>query len=90
MTTFASLLPEYDYTTRNSSLAALFADYEKQKEFYFLRRKETQEVVDMLNDRCEAEMTYAMRLERINSDRYSKSFQIGTLSEEVQNFKYSC
>ena len=48
-----------------------------------LRKKETQEVVDMLNDRVEAEMTYAMRLERISSDRYSHSFQIGTLAEEV-------
>ena len=48
-----------------------------------LRKKETQEVVDMLNDRVEAEMTYAMRLERISSDRYSNSFQIGTLAEEV-------
>ena len=44
----------------------------------------------MLNDRVEAEMTYAMRLDRISSERYSKSFQIGTLAEEVQNFKYSC
>ena len=77
------MLPEYDFATRNSSLAALFEDYEKQKEFFFLRKKETQEVVDMLNDRVEAELTYAMRLERISSERYSKSFQIGSLAEEV-------
>ena len=55
-----------------------------------MRRKETQEILDMLSDRIEAEITYAMRLERISSDRYSKSFQIGTLAAEVQNFKYSC
>ena len=44
----------------------------------------------MLNDRVEAELTYAMRLERISSERYSKPFQIGSLAEEVENFKYSC
>ena len=44
----------------------------------------------MLNDRIEAELTYAMRLERISSERYSKSFRIGALAEEVQNFKNSC
>ena len=55
-----------------------------------LRKKETEDVVDMLNDRVEAEMAYAARLERISSERYSQSFQIGTLAEEVENFRYSC
>ena len=77
--------------TRNpSNLAGLYEDYEKQKEFYHLRKKETQEVLDMLSDRIEAEITYAMRLERISSERYSRSFQIGALADEVQNFKISC
>ena len=44
----------------------------------------------MLGDRIEAEITYAMRLERISSERYSRSFQIGALADEVQNFKTSC
>ena len=61
-------------TTRNDALHALFEDFDKQREFYFLRRKETQDVLDMLSDRIEAEITYAMRLEKISSDRYSKSF----------------
>lgn len=34
-------LPEYDYSTRNASLLPLYADFEKQKEFYQQRRKET-------------------------------------------------
>ena len=71
-------------------MANLYSDYEKQIEFYYLRKKETHEVLDMLSDRIEAEITYAMRLERISSNRYSKSFQIGALANEVQNFKYSC
>ena len=41
----------------------------------------------MLNDRVEAEITYAMRLEKISSDKYAKSFTLGTLAEEVANFK---
>ena len=45
------------------------------------RRRETQEVIDMLNDRVEAELTYAMRLDKISN--YSKSFQIGSLADEV-------
>lgn len=52
------------------------------------RRKETQEVIDMLNDRIEAELTYAMRLDKISN--YSKSFKLGNLAEEVENFKVSC
>lgn len=27
-------LPEYDYSTRNAALAPIYADFEKQKEFY--------------------------------------------------------
>ena len=77
-------------STRNEALTALYEDYEKQKEFYLLRRRETREILDMLSDRIEAEITYAMRLERISSDRYSKSFQIGQLAEEVEHFKHSC
>ena len=77
-------------STRNEALTALYEDYDKQKEFYLLRRRETREVLDMLSDRVEAEITYAMRLERISSDRYSKSFQIGKLAEEVEHFKHSC
>ena len=42
----------------------------------------------MLNDRIEAELTYAMRLDKISN--YSKSFKIGNLSEEVENYKMSC
>ena len=52
------------------------------------RRKETQEVIDMLNDRIEAELTYAMRLDKISN--YSKSFKIGNLADEVENYKMSC
>ena len=52
--------------------------------------QETQEVIDMLADRVDAEITYAMRLDRISSEKYSKSFTLGTLAEEVANFKQSC
>lgn len=74
-------LPEYDYSTRNASLAPIYADFEKQKEFYLVRKKETQDVIDMLHDRIEAELTYAMRLDKIS--QYQKSFKIGNLAEEV-------
>ena len=42
----------------------------------------------MLNDRVEAELTYAMRLDKISN--YSKSFQIGSLADEVHNYKMTC
>lgn len=88
MVSMQAWLPEYDYSTRNASLAPLYSDLEHQKEFYMSRRKETQEVIDMLNDRIEAELTYAMRLDKISN--YSKSFKIGNLAEEVENYKMSC
>ena len=36
-----SWLPEYNFQERNASLLPLYADFEKQKEFYGQRRKET-------------------------------------------------
>ena len=41
----------------------------------------------MLSDRIDAEMAFAIRLDRIGSEKYLKSFQIGALSDCVQNFK---
>ena len=45
-------------------------------------------VIDMLTDRVEAELTYAMRLDKIAN--YTQSFKVGNLADEVQNFKMSC
>ena len=45
-------------------------------------------MIDMLNDRVEAELTYAMRLDKISN--LAKSFSIGKLAEEVENYKMSC
>ena len=42
----------------------------------------------MLNDRVKAELTYAMRLDKISN--LAKSFSIGKLAEEVENYKMSC
>ena len=42
----------------------------------------------MLTDRVEAELTYAMRLDKISNQ--PKSFQLGNLAEEVQNFQIAC
>lgn len=42
----------------------------------------------MLTDRIEAELTYAMRLDKISN--HSKSFKLGNIAEEVQNFQTSC
>ena len=42
----------------------------------------------MLNDRIEAELTYAMRLDKISN--YTQSFTIGSLADTVANFKVSC
>ena len=67
----------------SQNLHDLYEDYEKQKEFYELRKKETQDICDMFSDRIEAELSYAMRLERISSERYSRSFRIGALADEV-------
>lgn len=44
----------------------------------------------MLADRVDAEMTYAIRLDKIGSDTFLKSFQIGVLAECVANYKQSC
>jgi len=43
----------------------------------------------MLNDRVEAELTYAMRLDKI-SNNAAKSFTLGALADEVATFKSSC
>jgi len=77
MVSMQAWLIDYDFaTTRNASLAPLYSDFEKQKEFFLLRKRQTQEVIDMLNDRIEAELTYAMRLDKISE--YSNSFNAST------------
>ena len=88
MVSIQSWLPEYDYSIRNAQLAPVYADFEKQKEFYQIRRRETQELIDMLTDRVEAELTYAMRLDKISNR--PKSFNLGNIAEEVINFQTSC
>jgi len=42
-----------------------------------------------MSDRVEAEMTYAMRLERIATAQTS-CIDLGTLKETVENYKSSC
>ena len=37
-----------------------------------------------------AEMNYALRLDKISSDKYDKSFTLGTLADEIANFKQNC
>lgn len=44
----------------------------------------------MLSDRVDAEMTFAIKLDRIGSDTFLKSFQIGVLADCVNNYKASC
>ena len=66
----------------------LYQDFEKQREFYLLRRRQTQEVIDMLTDRIEAELTYAMRLDKISN--HAGSFTLGSLADEVASFKSTC
>ena len=44
----------------------------------------------MLNDRVEAELTYAMRLDKISNNPATKSFNMGALADEVATFKSSC
>lgn len=44
----------------------------------------------MLSDRIEAEMTYAMRLQRISESSCLSSFSMGKLKDEVDSFKSAC
>jgi hypothetical protein len=44
----------------------------------------------VLADRVDAEMTFAIRLDKVSSERYSRSFQLGALADCVGNFKQSC
>ena len=73
--------------SNNSALNQLSADYEQQKKFFLTRKKETVDVIDMLADRIDAEMTFAIRLDRIGSEQYLKSFQVGLLADAVQSYK---
>jgi hypothetical protein len=49
-------------------------------------------VVELLNDRCEAEMTYAMRLERMANITTKCKLELpdSAISEEIECFKASC
>jgi hypothetical protein len=44
----------------------------------------------MLADRIDAEMAFAIRLDKIGEEKYTKSFSIGVIADAVQSFKQSC
>ena len=85
MKSLSYLMPE---GTPQNPLTTLYADYEKQKQFYQQRRSETQAVVDMLTDRVQAEMEFAMRVDKISSDKYNKILEIGSLSKQIKDYKF--
>ena len=85
MKSLSYLMPE---GAPQNPLSTLYADYEKQKQFYKQRRSETQAVVDMLTDRVQAEMEFAMRVDKISSDKYNRILEIGSLSKQIRDYKF--
>ena len=81
---------DHEKPNRQDSVLALGQDYEAMKAFHLERRRHTEDIVGLLEDRVEAETTYAMRLEKISNSPESSSFGVGRLAEEVASFKGSC
>ena len=65
-----------DISKRAQILQQIYSDWDKQKHFSNERIKDTEEIVYILSQRIEAEISYAMRLERISDFQPRK-----TLSE---------
>ena len=42
----------------------------------------------MLTDRAEAEMAFAVKVDRISSDKYKSVLDIGTLSKQIKDYKF--
>lgn len=48
------------------------------------------DVVDLLTERIDAEMAFAIRLDKMGSEKFFRSFTVGLLSDTVVNYKLSC
>ena len=42
----------------------------------------------MLTDRVEAEMAFAVRVDKISSEKYNKVLDIGSLSKQIKDYKF--
>ena len=42
----------------------------------------------MLTDRVEAEMAFAVRVDKISSDKYNKVLDISSLSKQIKDYKF--
>jgi hypothetical protein len=70
-----------------------YSDLEAVKNFYYLRKREIEEVILILGERVEAEKAYATRLTRIANSQQGKGgggISIGKLGEEISAFKMDC
>ena len=47
-------------------------------------------MINMLDDRVQAELSYALRLDKISEQSTNSSFTLGTLADTVASFKQSC
>ena len=83
-----------DQEKRNQSLARLSADWEASRTLFTERVTQADWVAEMLADRCETEMSYAMRLDRIANLQTKSTMGCelagSALTEEIECFKASC
>lgn len=84
---------------KNNSLNLIYVDWEQQKKFFSERIQEADDVVEMLSQRVQSELAYAMRLDRISQMPQNKfmadhskttSLKDSAISEEIASFKGSC
>jgi len=68
----------------------LVEELDHSKQHHVQRKKELQELVEILELRVEAEHDYSKKLFNIADRNQSDSIRIGSLSKEVDSFKSNC
>jgi hypothetical protein len=78
------------FGSRDVPLFPLIEELEFQRAHYANRKREIQEVVEILNLRVQAESTYAQSLYKIADRNPHDCIKIGILGKEVEALKQDC
>ena len=70
---------KYQSTLRNGVLYPLFEELDFQRQHYIQRKREIEDLVQLLEMRVEAEYEYSMKLFKISDRNRLESFKIGLL-----------
>ena len=78
---------KFQSTLRNGVLYPLLEELDYKRQHYLQRKKEIEDLIQLLQMRVEAENEYSLKLFKISDKNKLESFKFGLISKEVESFK---